>query len=337
MGSPATELTNDARYRHPNVADVILCRERDKGSSWIIRTQRLVRRRKVHFSHVAFYLNGYVLHAVPGAGVDVEDRVSFFLNPDLGPNWRVFRHRVAESLQAVYEDMSPEGEKARMWFASIERIAGFYLTQGYNWKFGMPKASFWRRSRAHVDPSSFCSELIAKILLVLRLVTGFEHRNPTWVFPADLENAVLKSGHWIEVTDLYRDWLSRLQKYPAAIEGEREFQRQSAARFRNMTLLLGKHAEQTIEDAGFVEGVWRLDQLFKEFGQALLRAHSDQISRNDRLLKAMRDVLSPPGGTPVALDFDSVVKDLGGLRWTSLQAIIRARMQLAQLTRWGRH
>ena len=88
------------------------------------------------------------------------------------------------------------------------------LTQGYNWQFGMPKRGLWRRFRADVDSSSFCSELIAKILLVLKLKTGLEHKNPTWVFPADFERAVERSGQWLEVTEVYRDWLSRLKAYP---------------------------------------------------------------------------------------------------------------------------
>jgi len=325
-------MTDDPRFPYPNAADVILCRERDKVSTWIIWAQRLVRgMRKAHYSHVAFYLNGFVLHAVPGAGVDVEDRVSFFLSPDLEPDWRVFRHRVAESLQAVYGDMSPVGEKARMWFAWVERVSGFYLTQGYNWNFGVPKGSYWRRSRAHLDPSSFCSELVAKILLVLKLKTGLEHKSPTWVFPTDFENAVESSGQWLDVTDIYRDWLSYLQRYPAAIEGEREFQKQSAARFRNVTLALGKYAEEIIEVAGFIQGIRTVNRFFKEFGQVLLHSHTDQLIRDDKLLKAIREVLNPSGGN-VDLDFDLVVKDFVGLRWTTAWAFIRARKLLARLT-----
>lgn len=329
-------MSDDVCYRHPNVGDVILCRERDKVSTWIIWAQRLVRRmRKVDYSHVALHLNGFVLHAIPEAGVDVEDRVSFFLSPDLEPGWRVFRHRVAESLQAVYEDGSPEGEKARMWFASVERVSGFYLTQGYNWNFAVPKSSYWRRSRAYVDPSSFCSELIAKILLVLKLKTGLEQKSPTRVFPADFENAVERSGQWLEVTDIYRDWLSDLQRYPAAIEGQREFEKSSMAGFRNMTLALGMHAEQTIKDTAVVEGIKKtLDRAFKSFGQALLRAHTDQLSRDDELLKKIRNVLTPPAGDgTVDLDFETVVRDLGVLRWTTVREIIRTRNWLTRLTR----
>ena len=139
--------------------------------------QRLIRRQQSPYSHVAIAVKqGNAIHAMPKNGVHVS-RIRMLLKEYMG-------HFVAyRNISLSYPLLS-----------KLEDCVWFFKDQRYNKRFFLPA----RRN------ASFCSELVVKAYESIGVNTSI--KRPSATLPSDIFDQISKSGTWVNVTDLYRDF-----------------------------------------------------------------------------------------------------------------------------------